>query len=75
MPLALALLVAAAMQQTPTFAVGVEAVYVDVFVTDRHGPTQAAGFAIPSAGFTIKSFPTAAPLHVPTTASCELWSW
>ena len=49
MPLAFALLAAAATQQTPTFAVGVEAVYVDVFVTDRHGPVTglaASDFAL-----------------------------
>jgi VWFA-related protein len=49
MHLALALLGAAATQQTPTFAVGVEAVYVDVFVTDRHGPVTgltASDFAL-----------------------------
>jgi VWFA-related protein len=38
MALAVALLAAAAPQRPPTFAVGTEAVYVDAFVTDRHGP-------------------------------------
>jgi VWFA-related protein len=36
--LPLALFAGAAAQQPPTFAVGTEAVYVDAFVTDRHGP-------------------------------------
>jgi len=42
-PLLLAAAAAQAAPQTPSFAVGVEAVYVDVFVTDRGRPVAGLG--------------------------------
>ena len=45
-----ALLAGAAAQSPPTFGVGVEAVYVDVFVTDRKGPVT----GLTAADFTLR---------------------